>query len=234
MKLISVDELIKVLKEKNIDLGKGDPYNRVRYYTKIGWLPHMIRKKNENNIISGHYPEEVIEKIIFIERLKLEGLSNEDITKKIKEQNSIINRQQTDINHIYKNIYFEKLINFYKKNLTPSKIVILIIFVTFLIDLIFFRGNNSNINKSISQNTFSNEKNNLPSGENFVPKGQSKIFINYPDINSQDTVLISFEGNIFPASFYFISEIKEGQGFFVETNMPVSNEVKLKWVVIKK
>ena len=34
MELISVDNLIKLLKEKNISLGKGDPYNRLRYYSK--------------------------------------------------------------------------------------------------------------------------------------------------------------------------------------------------------
>lgn len=47
MDFISVEKLIKILKEKNISFGKGDPYNRLRYYTKIGWLPHMTRKKTK-------------------------------------------------------------------------------------------------------------------------------------------------------------------------------------------
>ena len=229
MKLISVDDLIKILKEKKIDLGKGDPYNRIRYYTKIGWLPHMIRKKNENNIISGHYPEDVIEKIIFIEKIKAEGLSNEEITKKIKELNSINNRNVDNRSFI-----LEKILNSIKKNFSISKVLILLIVTTLFIDLIFFRDNQSNINEKLNQNNFSYEKIDLPSGETFIPKGQNKIFINNEYINNQDTILISFEGSIFPASFYFISEIKEGQGFYLETNMPVSNEVKLKWVVIKK
>jgi DNA-binding transcriptional MerR regulator len=229
MKLISVDDLIKILKEKKIDLGKGDPYNRIRYYTKIGWLPHMIRKKNENKIISGHYPEDVIEKIIFIEKIKAEGLSNEEITKKIKELNSINNRNVDNRSFI-----LEKILNSIKKNFSISKVLILLIVTTLFIDLIFFRDNQSNINEKLNQNNFSYEKIDLPSGETFIPKGQNKIFINNEYINNQDTILISFEGSIFPASFYFISEIKEGQGFYLETNMPVSNEVKLKWVVIKK
>ena len=229
MKLISVDDLIKILKEKNIDLGKGDPYNRIRYYTKIGWLPHMIRKKNENKIISGHYPEDVIEKIIFIEKIKAEGLSNEEITKKIKELNSINNRNVDNRSFI-----LEKILNSIKKNFSISKVLILLIVTTLFIDLIFFRDSQSNINEKLNQNNFSYEKIDLPSGETFIPKGQNKIFINNEYINNQDTILISFEGSIFPASFYFISEIKEGQGFYLETNMPVSNEVKLKWVVIKK
>ena len=46
MELINIKDLIQELKNKNIDFGKGDPYNRLRYYTKIGWIDHMIRKKD--------------------------------------------------------------------------------------------------------------------------------------------------------------------------------------------
>ena len=54
--LISTEKLIEESKTKGIDFGKGDPYNRLRYYTKIGWLPHMQRKKNdeETSITTGH------------------------------------------------------------------------------------------------------------------------------------------------------------------------------------
>lgn len=228
MKLISVDDLIKILKEKDIDLGKGDPYNRIRYYTKIGWIPHMVRKKNESNVISGHYTEDVIEKITLIEKMKSQGLSKEDITRKIKDQSSIYNRYLEN-----KNVIYEKIVEIVKKHLSIPKIVFVLIITTLLIDIIFFRNKDSILKSNTAVDSFPNEKMYFSSGETFIPKGQSKIFINQNNIIPQDTVLVSFEGNIFPASFYFISEIKANQGFYVETNIPVSNEVKLKWVLIK-
>jgi DNA-binding transcriptional MerR regulator len=84
--LISVNELIQKAQARKIDLGKGDPYNRLRYYTKMGWLPHMIRKNDQ-----GHYPEWVLERLEFIDTLKEQNLSNEEITKKIDEQNRLQN-----------------------------------------------------------------------------------------------------------------------------------------------
>ena len=138
MKLISVEDLIKILKEKNIDLGKGDPYNRIRYYTKIGWIPHMVRKKNESNVISGHYTEDVIEKIMLIEKMKSQGLGKEEITKKIKDQISIYNRYIEN-----KNVIFEKITDVIKKHLSISKLVFVLIIVTFLVDILFFRNKDS-------------------------------------------------------------------------------------------
>ena len=229
MKLISVEDLIKILKEKNIDLGKGDPYNRIRYYTKIGWIPHMVRKKNESNVISGHYTEDVIEKIMLIEKMKSQGLGKEEITKKIKDQISIYNRYIEN-----KNVIFEKITDVIKKHLSISKLVFVLIIVTFLVDILFFRNKDSILKSNIEVGSFPNENMYFSSGETFIPKGQNKIFINQNNIKSQDTVLVSLEGNIFPASFYFISEVKEDLGFYIETNLPVSNEVKLKWVLIKK
>jgi len=54
MELINTRDLINELKKRNLNLGKGDPYNRLRYYTKIGWIDHMIRKKDSNGVVVGH------------------------------------------------------------------------------------------------------------------------------------------------------------------------------------
>jgi len=43
-KLISIDEVIERAKKLGVDFGKGDPRNRLRYYVKIGLLPHAKRK----------------------------------------------------------------------------------------------------------------------------------------------------------------------------------------------
>lgn len=85
MQLISTEKLIEEAKQQGVDFGKGDPYNRLRYYTKMGWLPHMIRKKGEEgNDVKGHYPIEALDRLILIEKLKAKNLSNEEITGKIQ------------------------------------------------------------------------------------------------------------------------------------------------------
>ena len=83
-KFISLKELIKFAKKEGVDLGKGDPYNRLRYYTKMGWLPHMTRKVNEKGDIEGHYPLWVTDTLKTIQELRVSGTPNEQIEQKIK------------------------------------------------------------------------------------------------------------------------------------------------------
>jgi hypothetical protein len=214
MDLIAVEELINILKENNINLGKGDPYNRLRYYTKIGLIPHMIRKKNSNNTNSGHYPKEVVKKIIDIEKMKMEGLSNEDIILKIKSKkdNPVpsfleIIKNKFSINYLFVFLFIIGIIfevfRFNSRQETPQFIP------------------NNNLNKEISNTNLS-----------FIPAGQKKVFIASNDVNQKSVILISFRDNIFPATNYFISEVKDGLGFFVETNVEVSKEVKFTWATI--
>ena len=214
MDLIAVEELINILKENNINLGKGDPYNRLRYYTKIGLIPHMIRKKNSNNTNSGHYPKEVVKKIIDIEKMKMDGLSNEDILLKIKSKkdNPVpsfleIIKNKFSINYLFVFLFIIGIIfevsRFNSRQETPQFIP------------------NNNLNKEISNTNLS-----------FIPAGQKKVFIASNDVNQKSVILISFRDNIFPATNYFISEVKDGLGFFVETNVEVSTEVKFTWAAI--
>lgn len=84
--LLNLEKLIEQAKAKGIDFGKGDPYNRLRYYTKIGWLPHMTRKKAGSASASGHYPLWALDRLILIEKLKVRGTTNEEITQKINTE----------------------------------------------------------------------------------------------------------------------------------------------------
>lgn len=217
MNLISVEELIKKLKEEGVDFGKGDPYNRLRYYTKIGWIPHMTRKKGVNNTNSGHYPIETIETIKKIEKFKEEKLSNEEISEKLKSD-------KNNFNNLL-NPYYEKL----KK--------ININFVFFIIILIAFLFESTRSSNQIEE--FKNKQNNnqvfstdMKSGTSFFPEGQRKVFIENKNVSLGSNIIITFHGNITPATFFFISEIKENFGFFIETNLPVQKETKFNWTII--
>jgi len=88
--LISTEKLVQEAKRKGVDFGKGDPYNRLRYYTKMGWLPHMVRKKEDDkDDVKGHYPSWTVKRILQIEKLKDQGYTNEEITKKLASTNFI-------------------------------------------------------------------------------------------------------------------------------------------------
>lgn len=48
--LIPFDEVVSRAKHAGVDFGKGNPFNRLRYYTKIGLLPHA-KKENHSVVI---------------------------------------------------------------------------------------------------------------------------------------------------------------------------------------
>ena len=63
-KLISIDEVIVLAKKMGVDFGNGDSRHRLRYYTKIGLLPHAQRKCFNNHSPEGAYPESAIDLLI--------------------------------------------------------------------------------------------------------------------------------------------------------------------------
>lgn len=222
MELISVEKLIEILKNKNINLGKGDPYNRLRYYTKIGWLPHMVRKKNDAGVISGHYPISVIDQIIKIEELKDKKADKHEITKILKGNQS------------NKYAYLENLKNQIKK-LNINYFFIFLILLGFATEIIKFDSNypsDKSSNLSVKDRIIP-KKEITDSGVSFIPKNQNAIFVPSEKADPTAVILLNFFSDIGPNNRYFIKEIKIGQGFYVETSNQVLNETKFNWVIIQ-
>ena len=69
-------ELIQRAKEAGFDFGKGDPVNRLRYYTKLGSIPHAQRKQAQAGqaFTVGHYPISTLDQL-----LKIQGIRRKDI-----------------------------------------------------------------------------------------------------------------------------------------------------------
>src|SRR3990167_8517451 len=84
--LISIDDLIKNAKKRGVSFGKSDPYNRLRYYTKISFLPHMERRQTKNGRIKAYYPQNSLERLVKVEALKSRGFSNEEILKNLEKE----------------------------------------------------------------------------------------------------------------------------------------------------
>jgi len=85
-KLISIDEIIILAKKMGVDFGNGDSRHRLRYYTKIGLLPHAQRKCFNNHSPEGAYPESVIDLLVDIDKKIKAGKSIQTIKREIEEE----------------------------------------------------------------------------------------------------------------------------------------------------
>ena len=79
--LISFDEVIRLSKLKGVDFGKGDPYNRLRYYIKIGLLPKASRKSFNGLAAAGALPMDSVDQMVEIDKKIKEGKSIQAILK---------------------------------------------------------------------------------------------------------------------------------------------------------
>lgn len=210
---ISIDKLIKQAKSKGVNFGTGDPYNRLRYYTKIGWLPHMVRKTDKTGNIKGHYPQSSLQTLVIIEDLKSQGATNEEIAKKLENKTKK-----------------EGIVNLIK---SPEIKKQLITYATLLLLLLIFINETGIINlgktKEIVNQNINSYEQIYASGTSFVPKNQSKIFISFRDLKPNSKVYVTFTQNYSPATRYWVSKIDQQNGFLVELDAPVANNVEFNW-----
>ncbi|HSX58028.1 MAG TPA: hypothetical protein VLE47_02015 [Candidatus Saccharimonadales bacterium] len=89
--LISFDEFIRLSRLKGADFGKGDPYNRLRYYIKTGLLPKASRKSFNGLPPSGALPIEAVDTLVEIDEKIKEGRSIQQIIKGAK--NPVVNEE---------------------------------------------------------------------------------------------------------------------------------------------
>lgn len=215
--LIELENLIEEAKKRGIDFGKGDPYNRLRYYTKIGWLPHMTRKKDSDGNISGHYPTWVLERLVEIEKLKADGASNDFIEKKLKITGK-----------------WHSVLDFLKSKETRNQaLVALIVFVVgliFLSELGIVKIGHSK-SQLIDQQVNQIPNQIISSGTSFIPKGQRKVYVKEENVTSTSKIYVTFTQDYAPAVRYWTENINEFDGFSVVLDTPSSSNVEFNWWV---
>ena len=84
-KLLPYSEIIKLARQAGVSFGKGYPYNRLRYYTKIGLLPRAQRRSFGGSP-EGCYPQWVVDKLVEIDRKLKQGKSIQSILREQKRQ----------------------------------------------------------------------------------------------------------------------------------------------------
>jgi hypothetical protein len=215
--LISIERLIKSAKRKGVDFGKGDPYNRLRYYTKMGWLPHTIRKKNKKGDVKGHYPSWALDHLVLIEDLKEKGFSNDEIARKLSAKNKLVN-------------FVELLRDVNTRNLILGYSAFIMIAIIFLSETgIVQIGKSKDILRDTATNATTTQI--LDSGSGFIPTETNSIFIRTPFINRNMKVYVTFNQNYSPATRYWVEEIRDYEGFVLKLDTPVAGNPDFNWWV---
>ncbi|MFC1700496.1 hypothetical protein ACFLZ4_02550 [Patescibacteria group bacterium] len=212
---INIDKLISSAKRKGVNFGSGDPYNRLRYYTKIGWLPHMVRRAGKKGNIIGHYPNWALGRLINIETLKSRGNSNEEITKKLKLQNKI-----QGIRNAFSSPETRKQTAIY------ATLVVVALILASELGVIRLGKQKTNLVTSPESEA---PKQILNSGVAFIPKNQTKVFVKSSEIKRSFKVYVTFIQNYSPATRFWVSQIRDGEGFLVELDAPVYENIEFNW-----
>jgi len=222
MNYLSIEQLVSRLKELNINLGKGDPYNRLRYYTKMGWIPNMSRKKDLKGIVTGHYPESVLETLVKIENYKKEGKSNEDIGNLLK-RNSNKNLQKF-------NLWLNSIKS--KVNLPTFLLIILVTFIILEMGYSSFQKNGVFISSTRTDLLSLTNSNIKDSGIGIFPSNKIETFIPSKFLNENSVVIVAFEDELEFGNNYYISKKEPNKGFYLRINIPKVQDLKFNWIVI--
>ncbi|HLA03922.1 MAG TPA: hypothetical protein VJ065_01660, partial [Patescibacteria group bacterium] len=85
--LLPLEKLIALAKKNGVNFGSGNPQERIRYFIKMGLLPHALRKakrgKNNKTLTQpvSHLPYWTVERLIQIHELTEKGLTFRKIAK---------------------------------------------------------------------------------------------------------------------------------------------------------
>lgn len=221
--LITADKLITKAKSKKIDLGKGDPYNRLRYYTKIGWLPHMERKKDSGGNVVGHYPSWIVERLELIDELKGQGLSNDAITQKIEAENNKRN--------LSKALGFLKTPENRIQTAAYISLVLLVLILATETGAFSPTGTTKRdlINSTVvADNEFDQI---IDSGTGAISENEKVVFVKTNKVNPRSKVHITFEDNYSPATKYWVEDKVSFEGFYLETDAAVAQDSIFNWWV---
>lgn len=221
--LISVDELIKKAKSKGINFGGGDPYNRLRYYTKIGWLPHMVRKITKKRNVEGHYPEWVLERLKFISEWKERGLSNFEIERRIAAEN---------IRRNFGRVF--SFLNTSEERKRAAALLIAGIFILIIgseLGLFSKTSTKGDLLRRSQEGTIltGSAVEVSSSGSGIMPNGVKTVFVKAPAVFATSKVYVTFTDDYSPAIRFWVSNVISSEGFYIELDSPTAQNASFSW-----
>ncbi len=217
---IEVTKIIENAQQKGVDFGKANPYNRLRYYTKIGLLPHMERRRNADGNIVGHYPEWTANRLVLIEKLKSEGFENEEISRKVQE----LNAKHSTLTAL-------KNPNFRSKIATYGVVSLLVLILLAELRIIPIGIDKNPLQTQTTEAQILNTS--ADAGSYFISKEENTAFVTYENAEPLSKIVITFTQDYSPASKYWIKDIKPGEGFTVELDTKVFDDKWFNWYATK-
>lgn len=217
-RLIDIDTFIKLARTRGVDFGKGNPYNRIRYYTKMGLLPHMVRKKEGEENIKGHYPESVLDRLDYIEKQKKIGMTNEEILSRLESENK--SKQFT---------------TWLKSAKTRTQLIRYASFIMLGLVLLVELGviKTGALKQDLVPNTIVTSNPEIveiiENGSAFVPLQRNSIFVRAKKIQTNSKVYVTFRGDYSPAVRYWVSDVVPNAGFYINLDAPTYNDVEFDW-----
>lgn len=217
---ISTENLIKSAVQKGVNFGKSDPYNRLRYYTKIGWLPHMQRKKiDDEGDVKGHYPTWALERLVLIEKLKKQNVPNDQITKRLNT-----NTKSQDIWRYLSSPEIKNKLFFY------SSLVILGVVVANEMEIIHLGKPKSFLfSSNETQAQIVDKISELDRGTGIIKQNESNTFVSSKYIIPHSKIYVTFTNNYSPATRYWVGERKDFEGFTLELDTKVDQDSEFNW-----
>lgn len=219
----TLEKIIELAKESGVNFGKTDPYNRLRYYTKIGWLPHMVRRTDsESGEVVAHYPAWALQTLIKIEKLKKQGVQNDKIQQTLS----------TDAR--YRSL---RLGLFKKDNIKNMSIYVTAVGVLIIIILQLNLGtNNKNTSNGYEnlpiQTSPKNDVNEY--GFSLVSKGNTEVVIQSKTQVTLSNLHITPTSPIVVDTNYWIEVGQDPNSFKLVFNKPVETDFTFNWSVIKE
>ncbi len=220
-KYLSVEELLAEAANRGVDFGKGDPYNRLRYYTKMGWISHMTRMKEDDGKTKGHYPESTIDRLVLIQKYKEEGISNEEIERRLAMQDKT------------KSFYSALASEEVRKKMVLYGIFIMVIIIL-IAELGIIQIGKPKTTQLIIQGTQTNPESQVQiggAGTAFVPQNSQTVVVQSPNVTETAKVYVSFKDDYAPATRFWVSEQIPGESFTVELDAPTANNAEFDWWV---
>ena len=217
----TIEEMIEIAKKSGVSFGRTDPYNRLRYYTKIGWLPHMVRKQGkETKEVVGHYPAWALTTLIKIEQMKKQNFSNEKIAKTLISDTKIRNIKTTILN---------------KNNIRGLSLYAIVFGIAIVIFLqINIRQDNQKIlNGYMSDSTVKLANSSiLDTGVFVVVEGNTEAVVITSTTLDNVNVSITFSSTIGQENHYWVEVQEDKKTFKVHLLKPVTENKEFTWAII--
>jgi hypothetical protein len=178
----------------------------------------MVRKKSDGGDIEGHYPTWAIKQLVEIEILKDKGYSNEEIAKKIQNKNklqpiiALITSKETRI----------QIISY------VSLLLVVVVLANEMGLISIGKSKTKNIEAIMETSNITPDQI-ITSGTSFVPKEQNRVFVKTSSIANTSRINVTFKSNYTPATRYWVSTVKDMEGFVIELDSPVAQDSEFDW-----